>query len=896
MGFNLTNEFIDQSFQQLTQISGSQLVNGTGSLIENLTVSASYADYAPVDPAFSGSVSTRLTTNEGNISALEGSVTALNLETGSLETSISANASSISALNSASGSYLISGSATLNVITLNKVDGTNLTLTVDTGSAEFATSASYATYAQNAGAAVTATSASYASNASTADLATLATNATNAVSASYASNASTADSATSASYASNASTADSATSASYAGNADLLDGLDSTEFAILANNNVFSGNQTFNNITVNGTGSFAYISSVTGSAKIIGDAYIILNNDVPAEPYAGIKVVDSGSSFATASLEWDGVNNKWFYRRESGSAYSGGGVMSGPKWLTNDPNDITFPTQYAILRGQGGDHMEDSNITDNDTTVDVSIPMTVTAVTASLGFVGDLTGTATSASYAVTASYLEGGAGGLEAGSGTYSMQSKATLTLDPAVASGRFAIALGDGTLASATGSIAIGFGASGSGALSTAIGVSAEATSTWATAIGQQVTAGGGDYAVALGNNGTNANGAATTALGAGASAGDSNATAVGASANAGGNSAVAVGSTANAAGYEAVALGSRAEAENFGGVAVGGGVKSTGTLSIGIGNSIAAKNFGTIVIGVNSESETNDYGTAIGYNSKVYGLSAIGIGRETYVSASNEGSIAIGRGTITSGANEVLLGSGSLSHGANTVTIGNAQITATYLQGAINNSGLVYPTSDGTPGQALKTDGSGNLTFGDVATGLDVKDNGTSIGTIDTLDFVGDEWTLTESPTGEANISVNGTTGTGVTSVEMTNAVGIVYNTAASPATGNITITTTGAKVGASVIIYHQDATEPTVSGMTVDKKVGSYDTSALNMISFVHLGSNHVLQTIAGADVTGIITNSTDTYTSTAEVQHVITCTAAEYAAIGSPDANTFYIVI
>ena len=43
MGFNLTNEFIDQTFEQLTQISGSQLVDGTGSLIDSLTITASYA-------------------------------------------------------------------------------------------------------------------------------------------------------------------------------------------------------------------------------------------------------------------------------------------------------------------------------------------------------------------------------------------------------------------------------------------------------------------------------------------------------------------------------------------------------------------------------------------------------------------------------------------------------------------------------------------------------------------------------------------------------------------------------------------------------------------------------------------------------------------------------------
>jgi len=63
----------------------------------------------------------------------------------------------------------------------------------------------------------------------------------------------------------------------------------------------------------------------------------------------------------------------------------------------------------------------------------------------------------------------------------------------------------------------------------------------------------------------------------------------------------------------------------------------------------------------------------------------------------------------------------------------------------------------------------------------------------------------------------------------------------------------------------------------------------------MISFVYLGSGEYIQAIAGADVTGIITNSTDTYTSTAEVQHIVTCTAAEYSGL-TPDANTFYIVI
>ena len=60
--------------------------------------------------------------------------------------------------------------------------------------------------------------------------------------------------------------------------------------AFINKNNTFTGAQNFNNISVSGTGSFGYIESVTGSAKIIGDAFLILNNDTPTERYAGIKV------------------------------------------------------------------------------------------------------------------------------------------------------------------------------------------------------------------------------------------------------------------------------------------------------------------------------------------------------------------------------------------------------------------------------------------------------------------------------------------------------------------------------------------------------------------------------------------------------------------------------
>ena len=431
---NLTGQQIKDTYQSLVTLgTGNTITNGTGSVITDLAVTASNAlvatsaSYAPIDPAFSGSVASE-------ISALEGSVTALNLETGSLEASISANSSSIASLTNATASYvtnaqtssmsvanavsashavnadsaltagsatsattaatasyavtasyalnasvtvdtgslMVTGSVVANVLTFTKGDGSSFDLTVATGSAtsasyaDYAVSSSHATYAETAGSSTTSVSASYAVNATSADSAIIAA------------------SAISASYANNASTADSATSASYAGNADLLDGLDSTEFAILANNNVFGGNQTFNDITVNGTGSFSYIQSVTGSAKIIGDAFIILNNDTPAERYAGIIVQDSGSGApnTTASFFFDGVTNDWNYEysNDGGATMDLGVAMFGPEY--NTKGSPAYPTTNTLVKGNGH-HLEDSSISDDGSKVTVTNPMTVTSVTAS---------------------------------------------------------------------------------------------------------------------------------------------------------------------------------------------------------------------------------------------------------------------------------------------------------------------------------------------------------------------------------------------------------------------------------------------------------------------------------------------------------------------------------
>lgn len=131
--------------------------------------------------------------------------------------------------------------------------------------------------------------------------------------------------------------------------------------ALTGSNNIFTGNQTFNDITVNGTGSFAYIQSVTGSAKIIGDAFIILNADTPTQRYAGIKIEDTGSA-TTASLEWDGVNDKWITVDEGGNSSN---MLVGPEGTKG--SEGTFSTNVLIKSLDGTGKTTNSSILDNGT-------------------------------------------------------------------------------------------------------------------------------------------------------------------------------------------------------------------------------------------------------------------------------------------------------------------------------------------------------------------------------------------------------------------------------------------------------------------------------------------------------------------------------------------------
>lgn len=113
-------------------------------------------------------------------------------------------------------------------------------------------------------------------------------------------------------------------------------------------------------LSVFGTASYSY---TTASQLDVGTNYISVNVAEPGERFGGLKVYDSGSlsHMATASLSWDSLNNRWIYQNASGSTYSGGMLISGPRNTGSMGNEVGT-TLNALMKGQGGDHITSSGI------------------------------------------------------------------------------------------------------------------------------------------------------------------------------------------------------------------------------------------------------------------------------------------------------------------------------------------------------------------------------------------------------------------------------------------------------------------------------------------------------------------------------------------------------
>jgi len=137
--------------------------------------------------------------------------------------------------------------------------------------------------------------------------------------------------------------------------------------------NTFIGNQTVSgsvtltgNLTVQGTSSVLYITS---SQLDVGSNTITLNT-TDVLRFGGLTVFDSGSAGQSGSLLWDSVNNVWLYVH-AGTSNTSSILITGPE-NTGALGSEAFLTPNLLPKaGLVGDHIVNSQISDNGTQVGI---------------------------------------------------------------------------------------------------------------------------------------------------------------------------------------------------------------------------------------------------------------------------------------------------------------------------------------------------------------------------------------------------------------------------------------------------------------------------------------------------------------------------------------------
>jgi hypothetical protein len=140
--------------------------------------------------------------------------------------------------------------------------------------------------------------------------------------------------------------------------------------------NTFIGTQTITgslyittDLIVQGSSS---LQNITASAVSIGTNIVNLNTANPAVRYAGLSIGDSGSIGGSGSFLYDSVQDEFiFVHRGTNTTVTSSVVLMGPQTYDNVGNE-TYPTSNYIQKGTGNEHLVDSCIIDDGTTVCVN--------------------------------------------------------------------------------------------------------------------------------------------------------------------------------------------------------------------------------------------------------------------------------------------------------------------------------------------------------------------------------------------------------------------------------------------------------------------------------------------------------------------------------------------
>ena len=165
-----------------------------------------------------------------------------------------------------------------------------------------------------------------------------------------------------------------------------------------------SGSLTINqNLIVLGSAS---ITNISQSTLNIGTNLITVNTNTPSVRFGGLAVIDSGSSpQRSGSILFDSTNDQWIFVHQTAGVTSSLFIM-GPETYNNIGNETNL-TNNKVPKSLNAEHIGDSNITDDGTTIQLGSNTQVTgSLNVSVGITGSLFGTASWATNAITASYV----------------------------------------------------------------------------------------------------------------------------------------------------------------------------------------------------------------------------------------------------------------------------------------------------------------------------------------------------------------------------------------------------------------------------------------------------------------------------------------------------------
>jgi hypothetical protein len=132
-------------------------------------------------------------------------------------------------------------------------------------------------------------------------------------------------------------------------------------------NQIISGNLTITqNLIVQGSSS---IQNITSSNLTLGSAFVTLNTATPVSRFAGLQIIDSGSSGGSGSFLYDAVQDEFiFVHRGNETNITSSHFIMGPETYDNLGNE-SYLTNNRIPKGKGNEHLNDSNITDTGTLI-----------------------------------------------------------------------------------------------------------------------------------------------------------------------------------------------------------------------------------------------------------------------------------------------------------------------------------------------------------------------------------------------------------------------------------------------------------------------------------------------------------------------------------------------